>query len=105
MLTHAVAQRRRELGVRVALGASRRSVLALVFRAGLVPASLGTAIGVLAAAGLTRLMSSLLFGVTSLDAAAYLAAPCVLLTIAALACLAPAFRAAATDPAVVLRGD
>ena len=105
MLTHAVAARRRELGVRVALGASRRSLVGLVLRAGLLPAALGAVVGVVGGAGLTQLMRSLLFGVTPLDAAAYLAAPCVLLPIAAIACLAPAFRAAATDPAVVLRGD
>jgi len=105
MLTHAVAQRRRELGVRVALGASRRSLLGLVLRAGLLPASIGTAIGAMGAAALARLMGSLLFGVTPLDVEAYLAAPAVLLPIAAIACLAPAWRAAATDPAVVLRGD
>jgi hypothetical protein len=105
MLTHAVAARRRELAVRVALGASRRSLLGLVLRAGLLPAALGAAVGVIGAAGLTQLMRSLLFGVTPLDAVAYLAAPCVLLAIATVACLAPALRAAATDPAVVLRGD
>jgi predicted permease len=105
MLTHTVAQRRRELGVRVALGASRRSLLSLVLRTGLLPACVGTAIGAMGAAALARLMGSLLFGVTPLDAPAYLAAPCVLLPIAAVACLAPAWRAAGTDPAVVLRGD
>ena len=105
MLTHAVAQRRRELGVRVALGASRRSVLGLVLRAGLMPAALGAVVGIVVAAGLARLMSGLLFGVTPLDTVAYVAAPCVLMPIAAAACLAPAWRAAATDPAVVLRGD
>jgi len=105
MLTHAVAQRRRELGVRVALGASRGSLVGLVLRTGLLPASAGAAIGALGAAALSRLISSLLFGVTPLDGTAYAAAVCVMLPVAAIACVAPAWRAAATDPAVVLRGD
>ena len=65
----------------------------------------GLSIGLLAAAGLTRLLQGLLFGVTPLDPSAFLAAPLLLLPVAVLACALPARRAAAADPAGVLRCD
>jgi len=105
VLSYSVAQRRRELGLRLALGASRRDVVVLVLREGLMVASAGLAAGVLAATGLSRLLTGLLFGVTPLDAAAYAVAPALMLPVAAAACLVPALRAAAVDPANVLRGE
>ena len=103
VLSYNVSQRRRELGIRAALGASRRDLLQLVFRQGLTPAAIGLVLGLAGAAALTRLMEKLLFGVTPLDAISFGAAPLILLLVAGAACLLPARRAAAVDPAEALR--
>ena len=105
MLSYAVVRRRRELGVRAAIGAGRRDLVTLVVSEGLARAVAGIVIGLAVAAFATDWMRSLLFGVTPLDPAAYAAAPALLLPVAFAACLGPAWRAAATDPAVVLRGE
>jgi putative ABC transport system permease protein len=105
VLAYHVAQRRRELGVRAALGATRRDLLWLVLREGLLVTTIGLACGIALASLLTRAMSSLLFGVTPLDAVAFSAAPLFLLIVATAACLIPARRAATLDPARVLRAD
>ncbi|HSC27646.1 MAG TPA: ABC transporter permease [Vicinamibacterales bacterium] len=105
VLSYQVLQRRREMGVRAALGASRGRLLALVLREGLAVTVAGLVLGLGAAALLTRLMEGLLFGVTPLDAPAFLAAPIVLLAVALLACLLPARRAAGVDPAEALRAE
>jgi putative ABC transport system permease protein len=105
VLSYGVSQRRRELGVRAALGAARRDLLILVVGDGLRVTVVGLAVGIVAAAVLTRFMRSALFGVEPLDVASFLAAPIVLGIIATIACLLPARRAAATDPAEALRTD
>jgi hypothetical protein len=105
VLSYGVSQRRRELGVRAALGAARRDLVLLVVGDGLRVTAIGLAVGVVAAAALTRFMRSALFGIEPLDAASFLAAPTVLGVVAALACLLPARRAASTDPAAALRTD
>ncbi len=87
---------------------SRRSIRAptrLVLREGLILTALGLALGIGASAGVTRLMASLLFGVTPLDTVAFAAAPLAMLGVAVVACLVPARRAAAVDPAEALRGE
>jgi predicted permease len=103
VLSYNVSQRRRELGVRAALGASRGQIIALVVRQGLLVTAAGLALGVAGAAALTRLLERLLFGVTPLDGAAFAGALAVLLLAALLACLAPAWRAAGVDPTEALR--
>ena len=103
VLSYNVSARRREIGVRAALGAGRRDLLGLVLRQGLGVTMVGLAIGLIAAAGLTRLMESLLFGIEALDITSFLAAPAVLLLVACAACLVPALRAARVDPATALR--
>jgi ABC-type antimicrobial peptide transport system permease subunit len=105
MLSYAVVRRRRELGVRAALGASRRDLIVLVAREGVLRAAAGVAIGLAAATCTTEMMRSLLFGVTPVDAVAYAAAPMILLPVALVASLGPAWRAASSDPAVVLRSE
>jgi putative ABC transport system permease protein len=105
VLSYGVAQRRRELGVRAALGAARRDLVALVVREGLTTTAIGLCLGLLGAAALTRFMRSALFGVAPLDVVAFAAAPVVLAVVAAVACLVPASRAAATDPAEALRTE
>jgi putative ABC transport system permease protein len=103
VLSYGVSQRRRELGVRAALGASRSTLVRLVIREGFSVTALGLVVGLGGAAATTRLMQGVLFGVTPLDAWSFLAAPIVLLPVALGACAIPAHRAASTDPAEALR--
>jgi putative ABC transport system permease protein len=105
VLAYAVSQRRREFGLRAALGASRAGLIALVLREGLGVTAIGLAIGLAGAAALTRLMQSALFGVTPLDAVSFAAAPAALAIVAVAACLMPAVRAASIDPAETLRSE
>lgn len=105
VLSYQVLQRRRELGVRAALGASRGSLIALVLRQGIIVTVAGIVLGLLGAAWLTQLMRGLLFGVTAHDAIAFGLAPVLLLIVALAATLIPARRAAAADPIEVLRAE
>ena len=105
VLTFSVRERMREFGIRVALGATANDILRLVLRAGLTIAVTGVAIGLAAAAILTRTLSSLLFGVTPLDPVTFVAAPAVLVATAVVAAAIPAIRAIRVDPAVTLRQD
>jgi putative ABC transport system permease protein len=103
VISYSVQQRTHEIGIRMALGAQRRDVLRLVVGHGVKLAVLGTAIGIAAAFGLTRLMASLLFGVGAYDPAAFAAAAMLLLLVAVAACYIPARRAIAVDPMIALR--
>jgi predicted permease len=98
-----VTARTREIGIRVALGAERRSVMGLILRSGLVMACAGIAIGTSAAFVLTRLLGTLLYGVSALDPATFVGVPVLLTLVALAACAAPARRAAALDPVVTIR--
>ncbi|HLG59857.1 MAG TPA: ABC transporter permease [Vicinamibacterales bacterium] len=103
VLSYMVAERRREIGLRMALGASRASVLVQVMRQGLVLAVIGAAGGLAGAFGLNQLIASLLFGVQPTDAVTVVAVIMTILTVAAVACLLPAWRASRLDPNIVLR--
>jgi predicted permease len=103
VIAFSVSQRTQEFGVRVALGASRSSVVSMVVGEGLRLAVTGLAIGLAGAIALGALLSTVLFGVGPLDAPTYLAVSSVLLAVAALACLLPALRAASIDPMTALR--
>jgi predicted permease len=105
VLSYTVSQRRREIGVRAALGASRSRIMKLVLAQGLTVTGVGLVLGLVASAGLTRLLEGLLFGVKPLDTLSFVLAPVILVPIAMLASLVPALRAASTDPAVVLRNE
>ncbi len=105
VLSYTVSQRRREIGVRAALGASRSRIVKLVLAQGLTVTGVGLVLGLAASVGLTRFLEGLLFGVTPLDTLSFVLAPVVLLPAAILASLVPAVRAASTDPAVVLRNE
>jgi predicted permease len=105
VLSYHVSQRRRELGVRAALGADRGRLMRLVLRQGLVVTGAGLVVGLAGAAAGTRLMGRLLFGVTPLDAISFAAAPALLGLVALAACLVPALRAAAVDPAEALKAE
>ncbi len=103
VVTYSVAQRHREIGLRLALGASRGSVYRLVLRDGLPPIVLGTLAGLVVAFAMARILASLLFGVSPYDPWVASASTCVLLAVGTAACLLPARRAAAVEPMRVLR--
>ena len=103
VVSFAVTQRTREIGVRMALGASRRGVLGLVIGQGMRPVFAGVLVGMAASFALTRLMTGFLFGVQPTDWVTFSVAPVVLSVVALAANLAPARRAASVDPMVALR--
>ena len=105
VLSYMVGERRREIGIRLALGADRSGVLAHVMRQGLVLAMIGVAGGVAAALALTRLMGSLLFDIQPGDGPTMIGAAVTISLVAALACWLPAWRASRLDPNVVLRDE
>ena len=105
VLAYAVVQRQREVGIRVALGAAPRTVKSMFVYRGMILSGLGIVVGAVAAAALTRLMSSLLFGVTPLDVATFVVAAAFLAAAALLASYVPARRAATIDPMETLRAE
>ncbi|HEX6047989.1 MAG TPA: FtsX-like permease family protein, partial [Gemmatimonadaceae bacterium] len=105
VIAYAVGERRREIGVRIALGAEPRAVAAAVVWHGVRYAAIGVALGVAGAFGATRLMRTLLFGVSPTDPVTFVAFSMFLIGIAALASYLPARSAARTDPMVAFRSD
>ena len=103
VLAFFVAQHRPEIGVRLALGAQTRNILGLVLKKGLRLTLLGVALGLIGSFALTRLMESLLFGVSATDPLTFAAIAIILTTVAVLACYLPARRASKVDPLVALR--
>jgi putative ABC transport system permease protein len=103
LLSSSVTERVREIGVRSALGASRRSVVLLVLRQGMTLAGLGIVIGIGAATMASRSVETLLFGISRLDSATYLAVIALLASVSALACAVPAIRAARIRPSITLK--
>ena len=105
VISYVATQRTREIGIRIALGAAQRDVTGLFLRQGLLLAIAGVAVGMIAAAGVTRFMASLLFGITPMDPLTYVAVGLGLGDTAVLASYLPALRAAKVDPAVALRWE
>jgi predicted permease len=105
LVAYSVAQRQREIGVRMAIGATSGGVVRLVLREGAWTAVIGAACGLVGAMALTRFMRSLLFGVGALDVVTFIAATALLVVIALVASWLPARRAARVDPVIAMRGD
>ena len=102
-MAYPVVQRTHEIGIRMALGAQRGDVLKLVMRQAVVLIIGGLAIGLVAALGLSRLMSTLLFGISATDPLTFVGVALLLTIVALLACYIPAWRAAKVDPMIALR--
>jgi predicted permease len=105
LMSHAVSRRRRELGIRMALGAASGRITGMVLRRGLALAGVGSVLGVLGALAATRVLAGLLYEVSTTDPVTFVAAPSILLAAAAAACWFPARRAASTDPVSSLRAE
>jgi putative ABC transport system permease protein len=105
VMAYLVSQRSREIGVRLALGASRRAILGLVLGQGLAMTVCGALLGVVAAFGLTRLLRTMLFSVSTTDPLTFVAVPVLLTGVALAACYVPARRAIRVDPVTAVRAD
>jgi putative ABC transport system permease protein len=105
VMAHVVTQGTREMGIRLALGATPRGIVVLVMRQGLTVAAVGVAVGVAGAFLLTRLMRTLIVGVDSADPFTYVAVAALLVIVAVLASAIPAGRASRIDPAISLRNE
>jgi putative ABC transport system permease protein len=105
VLAYAVVQRTREIGIRLSLGAQRAQVLGLVLRKGLVLTTIGIVLGLLGATAGSRLLQSMLFGVTPLDAQTFATVAAAFACVATIACYLPARRATKVDPITALRQE
>ena len=104
-MAYSVSQRTREIGIRIALGAQRQTVLRLIMGQGARLAVAGVVVGLVGAFGLTRLMESLLFGVSPRDFGTFSLVPAIVLVLILVGCFIPALRATKLDPVVALREE
>ena len=105
VMSHAVSQRTREIGVRMAIGASPYRMLATILGEGLTQVGIGLLVGAALSLVTARLLSGLLFGVTAVSVAPYLVVIALLAVVSLVACLVPARRAMQVDPAIALRAE
>jgi ABC-type antimicrobial peptide transport system permease subunit len=104
-MSYSVQQQTKDIGVRLALGADKTTILAMILRQGLMPTFIGVAAGLAGAFGSTRLMESLLYEVKSVDPTSFFGVAAILLMVALLAVLIPARRAVSLDPVAALRSE
>ncbi len=105
VVTYSVVQQRREIGVRLALGAQKTNICRLVLRDGLTPVLVGTVVGIAVTFAFARVIGNLLFQVSPYNPLVATAATCMLVVVGAVACLLPALRAAAIDPINALKSE
>ncbi len=105
LIAYSVSQRTREIGIRIALGAERKGVLAMILRQGLTSVAIGLGVGIVGALALARLVSGLLFGIEPTDPICFVGSAAVLVMVAMLACLVPAQRATTIEPITALRAE
>jgi ABC-type antimicrobial peptide transport system permease subunit len=105
VMAYLVSQRNREIGVRLALGATRADILRLILGRGLALSAAGAAAGVAAALALTPVIRSLLFSISATDPGTFVSVPLLLIAVALLACYVPAMRAMSVDPVTALRAE
>jgi ABC-type antimicrobial peptide transport system permease subunit len=105
VLAGSVSERTREIGLRAALGASRREIVGMILRQGMTMTGVGVAIGLIGAALASRALITLLFGISRLDPATYAFVVVLLLATSLGACALPAWRAARVDPSITLRSE
>ncbi len=105
VLAYLVTQSTRDIGVRVALGARPGDIIGMVVRHGMELVAIGVVAGLIGALALTRVMASMLFGISTMDAVTFLAVPVVLVVVACAATVIPAWRATHVDPIVALRDE
>jgi putative ABC transport system permease protein len=105
LLNYAVARRAREIGIRIALGATSGNVAGLVLRRGAMLVIPGLAAGIVVALATTRVMGSLLYGISTTDPMTFVLVPALMIVLAVAAGLAPTRRAASVDPAITLREE
>jgi putative ABC transport system permease protein len=103
VMSYSVTQRTHEIGIRMALGAQTKDVLKMIVGQGMTVVVIGVVIGVAASFALTRLMESLLFGVSAADPITFIVVPLILTAVAMAACFLPALRVARVDPVIALR--
>jgi putative ABC transport system permease protein len=105
VIAHSVGRRTREIGVRMAIGATVEDIRRMIFSEGMLPAAVGTILGLAASLAVNRVLQSQLVGVSPYDPATIASAPAILALVALLACGIPARRAMNVDPAIALRHD
>jgi ABC-type antimicrobial peptide transport system permease subunit len=105
VIAYGVTQRRSELGIRLALGAPKSSVVSTVLRSGLIPVLIGLAVGLIAALAGSRVVAGLLYGITPTDGVTFGAVAVAVVATAIVAALVPARRAADMDPLIAIRGE
>ena len=105
VMSFAVSKRTRELGIRLALGAQRGEILGLVLKEGMMLVGIGIALGLTTASLVTRLLASVLYGISAMDAFTFTGIPLILTMVALAACYMPARRAMKVDPILALRSE